>query len=151
MKIKDISRLLVFFALLVLISSCASLTRTSKVKSTSMTPDYVRFDLYNDDFELLGEVEISYDARKYLGIFNYLDSLNNEYVEPRIIEKVNIEGMYDISLNKFMKRAAVKVIEEFPGADYYVPLYSKMTVQQMFLGRRYNEKMIIRAYKLKQE
>ena len=151
MKMKKISRYLAFFALLLMISACASLNKTSRVKSTSMVPDRVRFDLYNDDFMLLGEVEISYDARRYFGIFRYLDSLNNQYVEPRVIERVRISGMTDIPLNRFLERAAVKVIEQYPGADYYIPLYSKLTVEQMFLGRRYNEKMIIRAYKLKEE
>ena len=133
------------------LSSCARYYQTSNVKSSSFIPDRVRFDLYNDDFEYVGEVEISYDSRRYLGIFSHLDSLNHQTVPPREIENVNIAGVTDIAVNRYMRRAAVKVIEQFPLADYYVPLYSKKTTQQMFLGRRVNEKMVIRAYKLKSD
>ncbi len=105
--------------------------------------------MYADDFELMGEVEISYESRRYLGFLNYVDKINGQDVPVREIERVNINGLTDIPVDRFMRRAAVKVIEQFPDADYYIPHYSKITIHQMFLGRRINEKMVIRAYKLK--
>lgn len=143
--------ILLFIGLVLIISSCSSYKYTSNIKSSSFVPDKVRLELYNDDFKELGEVEISYDARRYFGIFNFLDSLNKEIVPPRQIESVKIAGVTDLSVNKYMRRAAVKAVETFPNADYFVPVYSKSTVLQMFLGKRTSEKMIIRAYELKDE
>lgn len=145
-KILTISVLIVFGFIL---TSCSGLYKFSNIKTTSFTPDRVRLNLENKDFEFLGEMEISYASRTYLGFINLLDSLNSEVVPPRIVEKVQVSGFSDIRMNDHLKRAAVKVVNQYPTADYYLPLYSRKTVEQMFMGKRTHVKMLVKVYKLK--
>ena len=55
----------------------------------------------------------------------------------------------NIKLNVNVKMALYKVVEEYPDADYYVPVIKKTEVERMFLGRYVKESVTIKAYKLK--
>lgn len=148
---KKIQKILYIIVLACIMSSCTGLYQSTRVPATSFSPDFVRLDIKLNDFELLGETEISYASRHYLGIINILDVVNDSIVNIRDIESVNFVGEKDMAISPYMRRAAVKVVEEYPAADYYMPVYSKRRVEKMFLGRKVSEKMIIKVYNLKDE
>lgn len=132
-----------------LFTSCGTLYEKNKVRTTSLIPDIVRLDMNIEQLELLGEQQISVDYRTYLGFIHALDSINNVAYDRRNITKVVFKGTKDFILPRYLNHAAVKVIEAFPDADYYVPMYSSCKENRMFLGRKTQKTMIIKAYKLK--
>lgn len=140
-----------FLSLIVilLLASCGVQYDYTKVKSTSLTPDVVRLNMNLENFEPLGETEISVNFRTYLGFITCLDSINNIAYERRVVNKVVLKGHKDFNLHRYLDRATNKVIREFPEADYYVPMYTSRQVLKMFLGRSTRETMVIKAYKLK--
>jgi len=117
--------------------------------ATSFTPDIVRLELTMDQFEYLGETEISVDQKTYLGIFTKLISINGVPKDSHNKKFTKFYGNKDIPVNGVMKRAAHKVIEDFPDADYYIPVNYKKNVQRMFLGSSKTKTMKVKAYKLK--
>ena len=139
------------FALMIviLLSSCSTTVKTSGVRSVSMTPDITRLDIYLKDLVFLGEVEVSYEARRYFSLFNVTESINNQPYNRRFIEQVDIKGSRGLSLNKQLRIAAVKAVNEYPDADFYVPVFTRKTEHKMFLGKSHGEVMRIKAYKFK--
>lgn len=148
---KSIRKIIYVIILTCILSSCAGLYQSTRIGTTSLSPDFVRLDLNMDNIELLGEAEISYSSRHYLGIINILDVVNDSIAKVRNIESVDFVGKKDMYVNPYMKRAAVKVVEEYPDGDYYIPIYSRRTVDRMFMGRKVSETMIIKVYNLKDE
>jgi len=117
--------------------------------ATSFTPQIVRLDLTMDQFEYLGETEISVTSKTYFCMFRKIESINGLPKELRNKKITVFYGNKDIPVNGIMKRAAYKVIEDFPNADYYVPVSYQEEVNRMFLGNTKTIKMKIKAYKFK--
>ncbi len=145
---KNYNLFLPFFMVAVL-SSCGVQYESARVKSTSMTPDEVRLELDMSNFELLGETEVSVGYRTYLGFISCLDSVNHQAYNRRQVQKVALKGHKDFCLPRYLNRAAYKVIDAFPTADYYVPMYTRKNLLRMFLGRQTEQSIVIKAYKLK--
>lgn len=148
---KYIPLLIIGFALV-----CTSCTLTRKtVPATSFTPDIVRLELTMDQFEYLGETDISVTYRVYLGIFYKLDAINDIKYEHRFaheIKKAKFYGNHNLShalRSCAMKQAAYKLIEEFPNADYYIPVNHLKKSFRVFGGKFVTETMRIKAYKFK--
>jgi len=148
---KYIVLLIIGFALV-----CTSCTLTRKsVPATSFTPDIVRLELTMDQFEYLGETDISVTYKIYLGIFHKLDAINGVKHERKAaydIKKVNFYGNHDLACalkRCTMKQAAYKLIEEFPNADYYIPINHQKKIFRVFGGKFVTETMKIKAYKFK--
>lgn len=140
---------LVSMALLGL-TSCRGVYQYNNVRTMDMSPTEVRLDLQLDDFELLGETSITVDTRTYLGIFRKIDSINGEEYNFREVRKVKLVGWNHIDLSPTLKKAAYKIVEEYPDADYYVPVYKKREIERLFLGRYQKETAVIKAYKVRQ-
>jgi len=118
-------------------------------QATSFTPQIVRLELTMDQFEYLGETEISVTQKTYMGIFTKLDSINGMPKDIRNKKFTEFYGNKDIPVDGIMKRAAYKVIEDFPDADYYIPVSYQKNISYMFLGNSKTETIKIKAYKLK--
>jgi len=146
MKLK---KLFLSLFVVLLFASCGVQYESTRVKSTSLTPDVVRLDLDLSDFELLGETEVSVNYRTYLGYIRCLDSVNHEAYNRRVVNKVTLKGHKDFSLPRYLDLAAYKVVEAYPTADYYVPAYTHQKIWKMFLGRQIQQSVVIKAYKLK--
>lgn len=131
------------------LSSCSGLRQVSGVQSTSFTPDYVRVDANINDYEQLGETTVTVEYRKYIGFIKKLDKINDEDYNFRDVKIVELEGRTNINLGGDVKKALYKVVEEYPTADYYVPVVKKTDVERMFMGRFVKESVTIKAYKLK--
>ena len=87
--------------------------------ATSFTPGIVKLELTMDQFEYLGETEISVSQKTYMGIFTKLDSINGIPKDIRNKKFTKFYGNQDIPVTGILQRAAYKVIEDFPDADYY--------------------------------
>jgi hypothetical protein len=129
--------------------SCSGMYHYNKVNTISLTPDHVRLNMDMDNLELLGSTTISVTSRTYFGIFKTIDSVNNVKYNFREVKKVYLDKKNSISLSKDLQKAAYKVIEEYPDADFYVPVYSQKQLCRMFLGRQQTKTAVIKAFKLK--
>jgi len=117
--------------------------------ATSFAPNIVKLELTMEQFEYLGETEISVKQRTYMGMFTKLDSINGLPKDIRNKKFTEFYGNKDIPVKGIMKRAAYKVIEDFPDADYYIPVNHQMNTFRMFMGSYKTRTMKIKAYKLK--
>lgn len=130
-------------------SSCSGLRQVSGVQSTSFVPDYVRVEANINDYAQLGETTVTLEYREYLGFINKIDKVNGEDYNFRDIKIIELEGNTNIKLNGGIKMALYKVVEEYPNADYYVPVMKQTDVERMFLGKYVKESVTLKAYKLK--
>ena len=117
--------------------------------ATSFTPQIVKLELSLEQFEFLGETEISVTQKKYLGIFKKLELINDLPKDIHNKKFTKFYGNNDIPVKGIMKRAAYKVVEEFPDADYFIPVNYQKNITRMFLGSNVTQKMKIKAYKFK--
>jgi hypothetical protein len=136
-------------AAIVFFSSCSGLYHYNQVNTTSFSPDNVRLDMDLSDFELQGSTTISVSTRVYFGLFKKTDFINDVQYNFREVKKVNLQGHQRISLSNDLRKAAYKVIEAYPNADFYVPVYTQKEVHRMFLGRQQTTTAVIKAFKLK--
>lgn len=130
-------------------SSCSGLYDYTKANTASFVPKDVRLNMDMNDFELLGATSMSISFRNYFGIFHMIDEVNGQTYDRRNIKKVDWYGHKDFPVAGRINKATYKVVEEYPNADYYVPMYSNRQVMRMFLGKRVKQELIIKAYKLK--
>ena len=134
-----------------LLTSCSNFYTYSSKRSVSLTPDIVRLDVTLDDFEFLGQTEITVSSRKYLGFIKVIDSINNRAYNYRDVRYTELTGPRDVRLPEEMKRAAYKVVDEFPEATYYVITNDYKQINRGFLGKKQTRRMEIQAFKYKVE
>lgn len=130
-------------------SSCSGLKQVSDVQSTSFAPDCVRVEANINDYTALGETTVTVESREYLGFIKKIDKINDEDYNFRDVTIVEFEGRNNIKLNGNIKMALYKVIEEYPNADYYVPVKKTQEVDRMFMGKYIKESVTVKAYVLK--
>lgn len=135
----------------VIFTSCSNFYTYSQKRSISLTPDFVRLNVDINDFEYLGQTEISVSSRQYIGFIKVIDSINNRPYNYRDIRVTELSGPADINLRNEMKKAAYKVVDEFPEATYYVISNDYKQINRMFLGKKEVHRMEIQAFKYKVE
>lgn len=142
-------KILLFMTLCValLATSCSSQKQMYKGKELSLAPTEVRLDLDMSNLELLGETTIEVEYRKYLGFIRSIDTVNGKEYNRREKRSVSLNGKSYIGVSGTLNRAKYKVVEEFPGADCYMPVYSTKDKFQMFLGSSTKATATYRAYK----
>ena len=133
---------------LVCATSCSGLRTFQKVQGVRTTPDIVRMEMNFDNMQPLGETTISIETRTYLGIFVKLDKVNGVEYDRRNkpTARVNGDGL-NLRLAGNLRKALVKVVDEYPTADYYVVTSTKVETNQMFLGKAQTKTMVVKAYK----
>lgn len=125
--------------LMLCLSSC------SVVRQSTYSPRAVEHNLCMADFEYLGETEISVEYRKYLGVFRSIDVINGEKYDGKKTVYTKLPGCTSLVLN----RAAYKVWEEYPDADYLVVSRSQRSTERLLLGGEVKTSAKVKAYKLK--
>jgi len=145
---KYIILFIIGFALLGTSCTLGRLTHKT-VPATSFTPNIVKLDLTMEQFEYLGETEISVTLKTYFGMFKRIETINGLPKDIRNIKLTTFYGNKDIPVEGILKRAAYKVIEDFPDADYYVPVNYQENIHRMFLGNTKTITMKVKAYKFK--
>ena len=133
-------------AALLVCTSCNGLRTVQKAKSFSMTPDFVKMDMNFDNMQLLGTTTISIETRTYLGIFTAVDKVNGETFIRRNQPSATLAGD-GLQVCGNMHYALVKVLDEYPNADYYVPVSTTTTTNKLFLGKAQTKTMVVKAYK----
>lgn len=128
--------------------SCSSMRTLEKAPAGSMTPE-VRLNISLDDIEYLGESTISVSTRTYFGCFKQIDMVNGEVFDRHNNTTTSLMGNLDIKLHGDIALAAGKVIQDYPEADYFVPVSYKDEVTNLFLGKLSTKTMVIKAYKYK--
>jgi len=139
----------IFFTICVVVCfySCNTTRVYNEVRTTSFTPNVVRMNISLSDMQLLGQTTLTVQTRTYFGIFKHTDFVNGEQYNYRTVSKVYLNGLTDIRLPNNLKKAAYKALEEFPEADYFVPVSSKKEVERMVFGHRTTYTTVIKAYK----
>ena len=149
---KTYIKLIIPLLALALLSSCG--VHTSKVMRTgSFMPDEVRLDLTMNDFETLGEGDVSLEFNRYFGFINNLKLINGKEVARRNQTIIDFSGRGNfntfLSLNSRLRRASYEMHIKYPSADFLVPVNIITEKQGMFLGSRIIQTMKIKAYKIK--
>ncbi|MAY83921.1 MAG: hypothetical protein CMP59_07290 [Flavobacteriales bacterium] len=113
-------------------------------------PDVVWLKMTLDDYEFLGDVEIEVEFHRYFGVFKYVNTINGEPVSISNRNYVRLQGRTPIRLNPpVLDRALYKAYQEYPEADFLMPVMTTTEVQQLFLGRKVTAKAKIKMYKIK--
>ncbi|MBQ6305898.1 MAG: hypothetical protein IJK78_04980 [Bacteroidales bacterium] len=128
--------------------SCSSMRTLEKAPAGSMTPE-VRLNISLEDIEYLGESTISVSTRSYFGCIKQIDMVNGEVFDRHNNTTTSLMGNLDIKLHGDIALAAGKVIQDYPEADYFVPVSYKDEVTNLFLGKLSTKTMVIKAYKYK--
>lgn len=128
--------------------SCSSMRTLEKAPAGSMTPE-VRLNISLDDIEYLGESTINVSTRTYFGCIKQIDMVNGEVFDRHNNTTTSLMGNLDIKLHGDIALAAGKVIQDYPEADYFVPVSYKDEVTNLFLGKLSTKTMVIKAYKYK--
>ncbi len=135
---------------IVLISvSCVSQRKVSN-EAAAFRPNVVRLELTMQDYQYLGDVTVSAEYTRYLGIFVKLRTINDEPYDPRntTYTKINMDSKFRVS--KYLHKALYQVTTQYPGADFIVPASYKAEKKIMNGGRYVREEMTVKVFKLKQ-
>ncbi|PTB95443.1 hypothetical protein C9994_11275 [Marivirga lumbricoides] len=135
----------------IIFTSCGNFYTYNQKRSISLTPDFVRLNVDINDIEYLGKTEISVSSRQYIGFIKVIDSINNSPYNYQNVRVTELSGPADINLKNEMKKAAYKVVDEFPEATYYVVTNDYKQINRMFLGKKEVRRMEIQAFKYKVE
>lgn len=133
-----------------LMSSCGvGQFSSNTVRTADFTPGIVKLDLTMNDFEFLGEVKVEVEYRTYFNAINVYETINGEAYNRRISRFVHFAGVKGIRLSLPIQKATYKVIDKYPDADYYVPVFTDKQMEKMFLGCHTKEVVTFKVYKQK--
>jgi hypothetical protein len=153
-KLKNTIRILSVFSLVLLLSSCG--VSTSKLMRTgTFMPNDVRLNMTIDDFQYLGDAEVTAEYSKYFGFITVFKLINGKEVARRNQSIISLEGNGSFSLplmvNNKLRRALFDVHIKYPTADFLVPVHIITEKQGMFLGSIVKQKVKVKAYKIKEK
>lgn len=132
-----------------LFSACATTDIEKNTGSMNFIPDRVEMHVNLDDYEMLGEMEVSINYSKYFGLFKIIKTINEEPYERRVKKTMEVYGLQGIKIRNDLERALYKVHEKYPSGDFIVPVYTVEKKHKMFLGRRVKKVLKVKVYKTK--
>jgi len=128
--------------------ACAacSVTRTG-----TFAPAVTQLDIRMSDLEYLGQTEISVEYRTYVGFITVIDRINGEQFTGEERRRVCFDSRCGggLCLDGRLRQAAYKALDEFPQADYFLPVNRTRTKTRLFLGGEVSEKAVVKAYSFK--
>jgi len=138
-------------ALIIVIMSACSVGQynSNTVRTADFTPGIVKLDLTMNDFEYLGEVKVEVEYRTYFGSLNVYETINGEPYNRRVTRHVHFAGDRGIRLSLPIQKATYKLIDKYPDADYYVPVFTDKQIEKMFMGSHTKEIVTFKVYKQK--
>jgi len=143
---RKISIILAAVAMVFAMSSCSGTYQVRTAPTASLSPDFVRVNVDNNQIRCLGEVTVNVNSTVYLGIFRKVHTVNGENYNFRTQKTTRLVGDKAFYIPWVLNRATYKVVETYPQADFYEPAYLTTEKQRMFLGCNENTTMVIRAY-----
>ena len=132
-----------------LLSACTVGLHTYQTVGSKFDPKITRIEMNVSDLELLGEVKVSAQYRTYFGSICVFDKVNEDAFNIRITRQVHFVGNGEMNLSSAIQLASYKVIDQYPDADFYVPVLSERSIDGMFLGAITKEEVRFKVYKLK--
>jgi hypothetical protein len=141
---------LAIVAVSLLLSSCVGQYAFRKAASASFAPDRAELKLTMDDYQYLGETTVSVNYKTYLGIFIHRETVNGKQYDRHNKTAVALRGDKDIRVPEKLRYAVYKALEDYPNADYYIPVRTVKTIRNVFGGSAVHYEMTIKCYKLKQ-
>jgi len=153
-KIKNKIHILSIIVFVSLLTSCG--VSTNKLMRTgTFMPNDVRLNMTLDDFQYLGDADVTAEYSKYFGFITVFKLINGKEVARRNQSIVNLEGngsfTLPLMLNKKLRRAMFDVHIKYPSADFLIPVYIITEKQGMFLGSIVKQKIKVKAYKIKEK
>lgn len=130
-------------ATIALLCSCGTTTYNH---AYSPAPKQLR--AINDCLVYLGETEVEITYSSYFGIFRNIHTINNEEYD-NTNKKITRLGRQKVGNLSGLSKAAYKVLEVFPEAQYYQVVRTTTTKERLFLGSEVKKKALIKAYKYK--
>lgn len=129
---------------MVLTSSCSIMRRSG------FSPNSTRLELSMNDLEYLGDVEVSVEYSRTLGIFRSVKKINGENYDgvTRNYASASVNCLNAMG-DPVLKYAFPKVYESFPDADYVLVVGESSSRDILFLGSEHNVKAKVKVYKLK--
>jgi hypothetical protein len=151
-KIKSFTYILSIILFVVFLSSCG-VTTTKLMRTGSFMPNDVRLNMTMDDFQYLGDAEVTAEYSKYFGFITVFKLINGKEVARRNSSIISLEGSGNFSLsltlNSKLRRALFDVHIKYPNADFIVPVNIITESEGMFLGNVVKQKIKVKAYKIK--
>lgn len=149
---KVLNKIFIPLIVVVLFTSC-NVTTNKLMRTGSFMPTEVQLHQTMNDFELLGEGEVSVEYGRYLFVFSHLNLINGKEVARRNQTIINFNGdgnfAFALMPNTKIRRAAYDMHIKYPTADFLVPVNIITERQGMFLGSKLKQTMKIKAYKIK--
>ena len=137
-------RITLFVVLATMLASCSI---TSK---SSFVPDCTQLNLSLDDMEYLGDVSVSIDYDRYLGIFKKIHKINGIIYNGEKTDRVKMSIFQGgVSVDPIINRALPKVYEIYPEADYVVFVNQSAHTEVLFLGSERSLSARLKVYKFK--
>jgi len=153
--------LLKLLILTLLLSSCSlkhSVINKHDYRAPNHDPRYNNFlQLGLDDFEELGEVEISYEYSRNLLFWTLLIGINGEkpdnanihYANPQatfLQKTLGVGARFD---KRGLSRALYKVYSDYPNADYISVISETVQKHRMFLGVKIKRSARVKVFKFR--
>jgi hypothetical protein len=135
--------------MILIFSGCATTDIEKTSGSMNFMPDKVEMHVNLDDYEMLGEMEVSINYSRYFGLFKIIKSINEKPYNRRKKRTMEVYGLDGIKIRNDLERALFKVHEKYPSADFIVPVYTVEKKHKMFLGRRVKKILKVKIYKTK--
>lgn len=109
-----------------------------------MTPNTVVLNVDHSDMVYLGETTVSINAKR--SMFSSrpkVKAINGVKFNKRNQTTVNLCGNRGVNSSHLMPYALASVVEKYPGADFYNPIYSKRITKK----RKVQEEWTVKVYK----
>ena len=145
-KLKTASISLIF---IIFLGSCSVTDINKSSRSANFAPDLVKMQVTPDDYQLLGEVEVTSQYCRYFCIIKIMDHINGSKANRRVNKSMQLYGDKWTDLSKSLRRAMYKVHEKYPSGEIVVPAYKIVEKKKMFLGRRVKERLKVKVYRIK--
>ncbi|MFC2137612.1 hypothetical protein ACFLTE_05555 [Bacteroidota bacterium] len=142
--------LLLTISVTLFITSCVGTNTEKMMRTTTFLPNNIELKLTLDDFEYLGDIEISVQYSKYIGIINFYDKVNDREVPKRNANFVSLYGKGNVPMGPKLRQALYEAHIKMPEADILVPVHVISETQQMFLGRKIKKTCKVKGYKIRE-
>ena len=149
---KVLHKIFIPLIVLTLFASCS--VKTNKLMRTgTFMPNDIQLHQTMNDFEFLGEGEVSIEYGRYLFVFTHLNLINGKEVARRNKTMISFSGNGNFSsnlmINTKIRKAVYDMHVKYPTADFLAPVNIITEKQGMFLGSKVKQTMKVKAYKIK--
>lgn len=133
-----------------IVSAAALLCSCSVTRQASFAPTLTTMELTMDDLNYLGDVEISVDYSKYLGVITKVHSINGVPYDGKVMESAYAKSyIAGTVLNPVLYRALPKVYQTYPDAEYLIVTGQQESAKILFLGSERVVTAKVKAYSIK--